>query len=85
MKQKNGQGGVKFGIKERHGGKKNLKKVSFVHTYSQKKSALLLQHQEIKLWVMQQHPCADTSHSAVILTLLCLILFYPPHFKHEPH
>lgn len=67
------------------GGKKNFKKVSFVHTYSQKKSAPLLQHQEIKLWVMQQHPCADTSHSAVILTLLCLILFYPPHFKHEPH
>lgn len=68
------------------GEKEFKKKVSFVHTYSQKKSALLLQHQEIKLWVMQQHPRADTSHSAVILThILCLILFYPPHFKHEPH
>lgn len=66
------------------GGKEFLKSQFCAYIVS-KKSALLLQHQEIKLWVMQQHPCADTSHSAVILTLLCLTLFYPPHFKHEPH
>lgn len=67
------------------GGKRILKKSVLCIHILKKKSAPLLQHQEIKLWVMQQHPCADTSHSAVILTLVCLILFYPPHFKHEPH